>query len=138
MIRRPPRSTRTDTLFPDTTLFRSDDERHTLIDVEEIEQIVAKMARIPAKQVSASDKDVLEHLERNLKMVIFGQDPAIESLTSPIKLARSGLANPDTPIRNVMFAGPLGGVTTEGRGPPATPRGLEVVRLPQSAEQESH
>ncbi|NLW96093.1 MAG: AAA family ATPase, partial [Xanthomonadaceae bacterium] len=58
----------------------SDEERNTLIDVEEIELIVAKMARIPAKQVSASDKDVLEHLERNLKMVIFGQDPAIESL----------------------------------------------------------
>src|SRR3546814_3425975 len=113
MIRRPPRSTRTDTLFPDTTLFRSDDERHTLIDVEEIEQIVAKMARIPAKQVSASDKDVLEHLERNLKMVIFGQDPAIESLTSAIKLARSGLANPDKPIGNFLFAGPTGVGKTE-------------------------
>src|SRR3546814_12174103 len=83
-----------------------DDERHTLIDVEEIEEIVAKMARIPAKQVSVSDKDVLEHLERNLKMVIFGQDPAIETLTSALKLARSGLANPDKPTGNFLFAGP--------------------------------
>ena len=65
--------------------------RKELIDVEEIETIVAKMARIPAKQVSSSDKDVLQHLERNLKMVIFGQDPAIETLSSAIKLARSGL-----------------------------------------------
>ena len=64
--------------------------RKELIDVEEIETIVAKMARIPAKQVSSSDKDVLQHLERNLKMVIFGQDPAIETLASAIKLARSG------------------------------------------------
>ena len=63
--------------------------RKSLIDVEEIETIVAKMARIPAKQVSSSDKDVLQHLERNLKMVIFGQDAAITSLTSAIKLARS-------------------------------------------------
>ena len=62
-----------------------DNERKTLIDTEEIETIVAKMARIPTKQVSASDKDVLKNLERNLKMVIFGQDPAIETLTSAIK-----------------------------------------------------
>jgi len=82
------------------------DTRKQLIDVEEIETIVAKMARIPAKQVSASDKDVLQHLERNLKMVIFGQDPAIETLASAIKLARSGLGNPDKPIGNFLFAGP--------------------------------
>src|SRR5690606_20557490 len=68
--------------------------RKKVVDVEEIELIVAKMARIPTKQVSASDKDVLENLERNLKMVIFGQDPAIETLVSAIKLARSGLASP--------------------------------------------
>src|SRR5690606_4650283 len=77
--------------------------RKELIDVEEIETIVAKMARIPAKQVSAADKDVLQHLERNLKMVIFGQDPAIETLASAIKLARSGLGNPDKPIGNFLF-----------------------------------
>ena len=87
--------------------------RKSLIDVEEIETIVAKMARIPTKQVSASDKDVLRNLERNLKMVIFGQDAAIETLTSAIKLARSGLANPDKPIGNFLFAGPTGVGKTE-------------------------
>ncbi|MGX9079794.1 ATP-dependent Clp protease ATP-binding subunit ClpA, partial [Klebsiella pneumoniae] len=75
-------------------------QRKELIDVEEVEAIVAKMARIPAKQVSATDKDVLQHLERNLKMVIFGQDPAIDTLASAIKLARSGLGNPEKPIGN--------------------------------------
>ena len=89
------------------------DARKILIDVEEIETIIAKMARIPAKQVSATDKDVLQHLERNLKMVIFGQDEAIGSLTSAIKLARSGLGNPDKPIGNFLFAGPTGVGKTE-------------------------
>ncbi|WP_417473243.1 ATP-dependent Clp protease ATP-binding subunit ClpA [Luteimonas mephitis] len=116
----------------------SDEERHTLIDVEEIELIVAKMARIPAKQVSASDKDVLQHLERNLKMVIFGQDPAIESLTSAIKLARSGLANPDKPIGNFLFAGPTGVGKTEVTRQLALQLGIELVRFDMSEYMESH
>src|SRR3546814_17495 len=115
-----------------------DDERHTLIDVEEIEEIVAKMARIPAKQVSVSDKDVLEHLERNLKMVIFGQDPAIETLTSAIKLARSGLANPDKPIGNFLFAGPTGVGKTEVTKQLALQLGIELVRFDMSEYMESH
>ncbi|GAA3918240.1 ATP-dependent Clp protease ATP-binding subunit ClpA [Luteimonas lutimaris] len=115
-----------------------DDERHELIDVEQIELIVAKMARIPAKQVSASDKDVLEHLERNLKMVIFGQDPAIESLTSAIKLARSGLANPDKPIGNFLFAGPTGVGKTEVTKQLALQLGIELVRFDMSEYMESH
>jgi len=116
----------------------SDEERNTLIDVEEIELIVAKMARIPAKQVSASDKDVLQHLERNLKMVIFGQDPAIESLTSAIKLARSGLANPDKPIGNFLFAGPTGVGKTEVTRQLALQLGIELVRFDMSEYMESH
>ena len=116
----------------------SDDERHTLIDVEEIEQIVAKMARIPAKQVSASDKEVLAHLERNLKMVIFGQDPAIETLTSAIKLARSGLANPDKPIGNFLFAGPTGVGKTEVTKQLALQLGIELVRFDMSEYMEPH
>ncbi|MDN5782180.1 MAG: ATP-dependent Clp protease ATP-binding subunit ClpA, partial [Luteimonas sp.] len=115
-----------------------DDERHTLIDVEDIELIVARMARIPAKQVSASDKDVLEHLERNLKMVIFGQDPAIETLTSAIKLARSGLANPDKPIGNFLFAGPTGVGKTEVTKQLALQLGIELVRFDMSEYMESH
>src|SRR3546814_7404607 len=72
----------------------SSDLRKKIVDVEEIEMIVAKMARVPPKQVSASDKDVLRNLDRNLKMVIFGQDPAIDTLASAIKMARSGLGDP--------------------------------------------
>ena len=112
--------------------------RKSLIDVEEIETIVAKMARIPAKQVSTSDKDVLKHLERNLKMVIFGQDPAIETLSSAIKLARSGLANPDKPIGNFLFAGPTGVGKTEVTKQLALQLGIELVRFDMSEYMESH
>lgn len=112
--------------------------RKALIDVEEVETIVAKMARIPAKQVSATDKDVLEHLERNLKMVIFGQDPAIETLTSAIKLARSGLANPAKPIGNFLFAGPTGVGKTEVTRQLALQLGIELVRFDMSEYMESH
>ena len=113
-------------------------DRKNLIDVEEIELIVAKMARIPTKQVSASDKDVLRNLERNLKMVIFGQDPAIETLVSAIKLARSGLANPDKPIGNFLFAGPTGVGKTEVTKQLAMQLGIELVRFDMSEYMESH
>ena len=112
--------------------------RKHLIDVEEIETIVAKMARIPAKQVSASDKDVLQHLERNLKMVIFGQDPAIETLSSAIKLARSGLGNPDKPIGNFLFAGPTGVGKTEVTRQLAMQLGIELIRFDMSEYMEPH
>ncbi|MEO5566651.1 MAG: ATP-dependent Clp protease ATP-binding subunit ClpA [Luteimonas sp.] len=115
-----------------------EDARKHLIDVEEIEKIVAKMARIPAKQVSASDKDVLAHLERNLKMVIFGQDPAIETLTSAIKLARSGLGNPEKPIGNFLFAGPTGVGKTEVTRQLALQLGIELVRFDMSEYMEAH
>ena len=114
------------------------ESRKSLIDVEEIETIVAKMARIPAKQVSSSDKDVLQHLERNLKMVIFGQDEAIGSLTSAIKLARSGLGNPDKPIGNFLFAGPTGVGKTEVTKQLAMQLGIELVRFDMSEYMESH
>ncbi len=114
------------------------DVRKHLIDVEEVEAIVAKMARIPTKQVSASDKDVLEHLERNLKMVIFGQDPAIEMLTSAIKLSRSGLGNPDKPIGNFLFAGPTGVGKTEVTRQLALQLGIELVRFDMSEYMEPH
>src|SRR5690606_2626174 len=89
------------------------DPRQTPIDVDARATTVPHMARSPTKKVSTSDKDVLQHLERNLKMVIFGQDPAIETPTSAIKLARSGLGNPDKPIGNFLFAGPTGVGKTE-------------------------
>ncbi|TMN25741.1 ATP-dependent Clp protease ATP-binding subunit ClpA [Pseudoxanthomonas sp. X-1] len=115
-----------------------EDQRKQLIDIEEIETIVAKMARIPAKQVSATDKDVLQHLERNLKMVIFGQDPAIESLASAIKLARSGLGNPEKPIGNFLFAGPTGVGKTEVTRQLAMQLGIELVRFDMSEYMEPH
>ncbi len=113
-------------------------QRKELIDIEEIEAIVAKMARIPAKQVSATDKDVLRHLERNLKMVIFGQDPAIETLSSAIKLARSGLSNPEKPIGNFLFAGPTGVGKTEVTKQLALQLGIELVRFDMSEYMEGH
>jgi ATP-dependent Clp protease ATP-binding subunit ClpA len=116
----------------------AEEARKTVIDVEEIETIVAKMARIPAKQVSATDKDVLQHLERNLKMVIFGQDPAIDTLTSAIKLARSGLGNPDKPIGNFLFAGPTGVGKTEVTKQLALQLGIELVRFDMSEYMEPH
>ncbi|TCZ88349.1 ATP-dependent Clp protease ATP-binding subunit ClpA [Lysobacter sp. N42] len=115
-----------------------ENERKAVIDVEEVERIVAKMARIPAKQVTATDKDVLRNLERNLKMVIFGQDPAIDSLTSAIKLARSGLGNPDKPIGNFLFAGPTGVGKTEVTKQLAMQLGIELVRFDMSEYMEAH
>jgi len=116
----------------------AEDQRKKVVDVEEIELVVAKMARIPAKQVSASDKDVLRNLERNLKMVIFGQDPAIETLVSAIKLARSGLGNPDKPIGNFLFAGPTGVGKTEVTRQLAMQLGIELVRFDMSEYMEPH
>ena len=113
-------------------------ERKATIDVEEVETIVAKMARIPTKQVTATDKDVLQHLERNLKMVIFGQDPAIESLASAIKLSRSGLGNPEKPIGNFLFAGPTGVGKTEVTRQLALQLGIELVRFDMSEYMEPH
>ncbi|MBB5208496.1 ATP-dependent Clp protease ATP-binding subunit ClpA [Chiayiivirga flava] len=115
-----------------------EDERKTTIDVAEIEFIVARIARIPAKQVSASDKDVLRNLERNLKMVVFGQDEAIDSLTSAIKMARSGLANPDKPIGAFLFAGPTGVGKTEVTRQLAMQLGIELIRFDMSEYMEAH
>ena len=113
-------------------------ERKTRIDVAEIEAIVAKIARIPAKQVTVSDKDTLRHLERNLKMVIFGQDPAIETLSSAIKMARSGLGGADKPIGSFLFAGPTGVGKTEVTRQLAMQLGIELVRFDMSEYMEPH
>ncbi|MCC6757100.1 MAG: ATP-dependent Clp protease ATP-binding subunit ClpA [Arenimonas sp.] len=112
--------------------------RKSVIDMEEIELIVSKMARIPAKQVSASDKDVLRNLDRNLKMLIFGQDPAIETLVAAIKLARSGLGHPERPIGSFLFAGPTGVGKTEVTRQLAMQLGVELVRFDMSEYMEAH
>ncbi len=112
--------------------------RKTSVDVPEIEYIVSKMARIPEKQVNSSDRDVLRNLERNLKMVVFGQEQAIEALTASIKMARSGLANPEKPIGCFLFAGPTGVGKTEVTRQLAMQLGIELVRLDMSEYMEAH
>ncbi len=113
-------------------------ERTGTVDVTEVEYIVAKMARIPAKQVSASDRDVLRNLERNLKMVVFGQDPAIEALAASIKMARSGLADPSKPIGCFLLAGPTGVGKTEVTKQLAMQLGIEMIRFDMSEYMEGH
>jgi len=113
-------------------------ERSGRVDVPDIEFIVARMARIPPKQVSASDRDVLRNLDRNLKMVVFGQDAAIDALTSAIKMARSGLGNPDKPIGNFLLTGPTGVGKTEVTRQLAMQLGIELVRFDMSEYMEAH
>ena len=96
------------------------------------------MARIPAKHVSASDKDVLRNLERNLKMVVFGQEQAIEVLTAAIKMSRSGLGDPNKPIGCFLFAGPTGVGKTEVTRQLAMILGIELIRFDMSEYMESH
>ncbi|HEB80868.1 MAG TPA: AAA family ATPase, partial [Chromatiales bacterium] len=112
--------------------------RKKTVGVGDIEDIVARIARIPPKSVSASDKDVLRTLERDLKMVIFGQDLAIETLASAIKMARSGLGNPQTPIGAFLFAGPTGVGKTEVTRQLARIMGIELVRFDMSEYMERH
>lgn len=114
------------------------EETHTLIDVIDIEQIVSKLARIPEKNISQDDKSVLQHLERDLKRVIFGQDKAIEALASAIKLSRAGLKSPNKPIANFMFAGPTGVGKTELTKQLAMLLGVEFIRFDMSEYMERH
>jgi ATP-dependent Clp protease ATP-binding subunit ClpA len=115
-----------------------EDQRSGTIDVPEVEYIVAKMARIPPKQVSVTDRDVLRNLERNLKMVVFGQDAAIESLAASIKMARSGLANPAKPIGCFLLAGPTGVGKTEVTRQLGMQLGIEMIRFDMSEYMEAH
>ncbi|HVT33886.1 MAG TPA: ATP-dependent Clp protease ATP-binding subunit ClpA [Rhodanobacteraceae bacterium] len=115
-----------------------EDQRTGTVDVPEIEFIVARMARIPPKQVSVSDRDVLKNLDRNLKMVVFGQDAAIDSLASAIKMARSGLGNPQKPIGCFLLAGPTGVGKTEVTRQLAMQLGIELVRFDMSEYMEAH
>jgi ATP-dependent Clp protease ATP-binding subunit ClpA len=115
-----------------------EDQRTGTVDVTDVEYIVAKMARIPAKQVSASDRDVLRNLERNLKMVVFGQDSAIEALAASIKMARSGLADPSKPIGCFLLAGPTGVGKTEVTKQLAMQLGIEMIRFDMSEYMEGH
>jgi len=112
--------------------------RRKTVGVTDIENIVAKIARIPPKTVTRSDKDVLRSLERDLKMVVFGQDEAIGSLAAAIKMSRSGLGEPSKPIGSFLFAGPTGVGKTEVSRQLARIMGIELVRFDMSEYMERH
>ena len=114
------------------------EERADTIDVAEVEAIVAKIARIPPKHVSTSDKQLLKNLERDLKLVVFGQDPAIEALSTAIKLSRAGLKSPDKPVGSFLFAGPTGVGKTEVTRQLAKSLGVELIRFDMSEYMERH
>ncbi|ADO42073.1 ATP-dependent Clp protease ATP-binding subunit ClpA [Ketogulonicigenium vulgare] len=112
--------------------------RRKTISVKEVEAVVAKIARIPPKQVSKDDAATLKDLEPSLKRVVFGQDKAIEALASAIKLARAGLREPEKPIGNYLFAGPTGVGKTEVAKQLADTLGVEMLRFDMSEYMEKH
>ncbi|MBP0049165.1 ATP-dependent Clp protease ATP-binding subunit ClpA [Marinobacterium sp. AK62] len=115
-----------------------EEQRKTIIDVHDVESVVAKIARIPPKSVSTSDKEQLRKLETNLKMVVLGQDEAIDSLASAIKLSRAGLKEPNKPVGSFLFAGPTGVGKTEVTQQLARILGIELVRFDMSEYMERH
>ncbi|PPD49722.1 MAG: ATP-dependent Clp protease ATP-binding subunit ClpA [Methylobacter sp.] len=113
-------------------------DRKKLIDVAEIEDIVSKIARVPAKSVSSNDIDKLANLEKNLKMLVFGQDEAITALASAIKLSRAGLRESQKTIGSFLFAGPTGVGKTEVTRQLAKVLGVELIRFDMSEYMERH
>ncbi|GCB02015.1 ATP-dependent Clp protease ATP-binding subunit ClpA [Sulfuriferula multivorans] len=109
-----------------------------IISKREIEEIVAKIARIPSKNVTSDDRDALKNLDRDLKAVVFGQDKAIDSLAAAIKMARSGLGNPQKPIGSFLFSGPTGVGKTEVARQLAYTMGIELIRFDMSEYMERH
>lgn len=119
-------------------LMKPESKRRKTIGVKEIEAIVAKIARIPPKSVSREDKESLRNLEGDLQRVVYGQDKAIEALSSAIKLARAGLREPEKPIGNYLFSGPTGVGKTEVARQLATIMGVELIRFDMSEYMERH
>ncbi len=113
-------------------------KRKKVINVQMIEDVVAKIARIPPRNVSSSDKDMLKNIERDLKMVVFGQDEAIGSLSTAIKLARAGLKSPEKPDGAFLFSGPTGVGKTEVTKQLSKVMGVELVRFDMSEYMERH
>ncbi|MBS1301311.1 ATP-dependent Clp protease ATP-binding subunit ClpA [Loktanella sp. SALINAS62] len=116
----------------------AESKRRKTIGVKEIENVVAKIARIPPKNVTKDDAEVLKDLEKSLKRVVFGQDQAISALSSAIKLARAGLREPEKPIGNYLFAGPTGVGKTEVAKQLADTLGVELIRFDMSEYMEKH
>ena len=113
-------------------------DQTSTVDVEQIEEVVARVARIPPKTVSSNDKEVLRNLERNLKLVIYGQDKAVETLTDAIKMSRSGLGDERKPVGSFLFAGPTGVGKTEVTRQLAIALGIEFIRFDMSEYMERH
>ncbi len=113
-------------------------QRRQVIEVSDIEKIVAKIARIPERNVSVSDREVLKNLVRDLKLVIFGQEEAIETLGAAVKLARSGLRDANRPIGSFLFVGPTGVGKTEVCRQLAKILGVELIRFDMSEYMERH
>jgi ATP-dependent Clp protease ATP-binding subunit ClpA len=120
------------------TRLQPEKKRKKTIGVHDIERIVSKIARIPPKTVSVSDTRALKTLERDLKLVVFGQDEAIAALSSAIKMARSGLGDPDKPISSFLFSGPTGVGKTEVTRQLAHVLGVELIRFDMSEYMERH
>ncbi|MDK9694918.1 MAG: ATP-dependent Clp protease ATP-binding subunit ClpA [Siculibacillus sp.] len=116
----------------------TESKRRKVIGVKEIEETIATMARIPPKSVSKNDAEVLEHLDTNLKRVVYGQEKAIETLAAAIKLARAGLREPEKPIGSYLFAGPTGVGKTEVAKQLAKLLGVEMLRFDMSEYMERH
>ncbi len=116
----------------------SESKRKKVIGTKEIEAVVAKIARIPPKNVSKDDAEVLRDLEKTLKRLVFGQDKAIEALSASIKLARAGLREPEKPIGNYLFTGPTGVGKTEVAKQLAATLGVELLRFDMSEYMEKH
>ena len=113
-------------------------KRKKTVTVKDVEAVVAKIARIPPKTVTSDDRSMLQTLERDLKTVVFGQEPAIEALASAIKLARAGLREPEKPIGSYLFSGPTGVGKTEVARQLAKIMGVELVRFDMSEYMERH
>ncbi|MBK1695006.1 ATP-dependent Clp protease ATP-binding subunit ClpA [Chromatium weissei] len=117
---------------------KSPAKRKKRIDVADVEAIVAKMARIPSKRVSVSDTESLKNLDRDLKLVVYGQNPAIDALTAAIRMNRSGLGNDGKPIGSFLFTGPTGVGKTEVTRQLARILGMELLRFDMSEYMERH
>src|SRR5271168_2880837 len=115
-----------------------ENKRRKTVTLRDVEEIVAKIARIPPKSVSADDKETLRNLERDLKSMVFGQDKAIDALAAAIKLARAGLREPEKPIGNYLFCGPTGVGKTEVARQLASTMGIELIRFDMSEYMERH
>ena len=113
-------------------------KRRKTVTLKDVEEIVAKIARIPPKSVSADDKETLRNLERDIKAMVFGQDRAVEALSAAIKLSRAGLRDPEKPIGNYLFSGPTGVGKTEVAKQLAATLGIELIRFDMSEYMERH